>query len=101
MVFSLSSLAKGREFGRVHRSPVFLNSEPCSNVPSATLDPKTLLAKLNATLLDVDKAVAAALVQDKSPGGAVLSLLYKDTVLWSNGYGLRNMSGTLSLLIIA
>ena len=66
---------------------------PCPTIPAATLDPTSLLSQLNSSLSDVDKAVAAALKEDNSPGGAVLTVVYKNSVIWSKGYGLKNMSG--------
>lgn len=83
------------------RSSSVLSSdmEPCPTVPHAAIDSMTLLTKLSTRLSDVDRAVAAALQADNSPGGAVLTFVYKDTILWSKGYGLRNMSGMRARLI--
>jgi len=69
---------------------------PCPTIPTATLDPVALLGQLNSSLSDLDKAVSAALEEDNSPGGAVLTVVYKDSVIWSKGYGVKNMSGNLA-----
>ena len=69
------------------------NTVPCPSLPTASLEPKDLLTRLNQSWSDADLQVRAALKNDKSPGGAVLCVVYRGTVLWTAGYGLKNMSG--------
>ena len=69
-------------------------SNPCPRLPDASLAPEHLLASLSQSWIDTDKQVRAVLEDDKSPGGAVLSVVYKGAVLWTAGYGFKNMSGS-------
>ena len=65
----------------------------CPSLPQASLSADQLTTKVQDSLKQLDQAVKTALLDDKSPGGAVLSLVYKDSVVWTGGYGLKNMSG--------
>ena len=40
-----------------------------------------------------DEQIQSALMAQGNPGGAVLSFVYKDTLLWTGGYGSKNMNG--------
>lgn len=66
----------------------------CPSLPEASLSADQLLSKLQGDLGQADGQIEAALQEDKSPGGAVLSFVYGGEVLWSKGYGLKNMSGS-------
>ncbi len=94
LCFAMLSLAKSYHY-HSSISPVMLsnNLEPCAPRVPATLAPATLLMKLNSSLSDLDKAIGSCLEKDNSPGGAVISVVYQDTILWSKGYGVKNMSG--------
>ena len=65
----------------------------CPSLPEASLSADQLLAKLQDSLKQVDEQIKATLEEDKSPGGAVVTVVYGDGVIWSKGYGLKNMSG--------
>ena len=64
----------------------------CKSPPLPSLDTDALLSKLQPYLDQVDQNVQAALKEDKSTGGAVLSVVYKNTTIWTKGYGLVDMS---------
>ena len=63
----------------------------CPSYPYPSVDPQTLLEHL-ALYLDVWGRNMSALV-NSTPGGAFVSLVYRDTVIWSLGAGVVNMSG--------
>ena len=65
----------------------------CPAHPLPVASPATLLAKMEPTLERAAANVTAALHKEMSPGGAVLSFVYRDTVLWTKGFGFINMSG--------
>ena len=73
----------------------------CHSFPLPAATPSDLLAKLEPFLEEAAKNISAALKEDNSPGGAVVSVVYNDTVIWTKGSGLINDSGkiTISLLI--
>ena len=65
----------------------------CPSLPEASMTADELASELQSILKQADSQVKAALLEDKSPGGAALSFVYGDQVVWSGGYGLKNMSG--------
>ena len=65
----------------------------CTSLPLPSLDPDTMLNKLQLHLDQVDQKVQNALKKDNSSGGAVLSVVYRNMTIWTKGYGLINMSG--------
>ena len=65
----------------------------CPSLPSATLSKDDLAIKLSSQISAADSDIKKALEGDKSPGGAVVSIVYKDNIIWTGGYGLKNMSG--------
>ena len=100
LLFLASSL-----FGGVHLIPLPHTKQHegpaqqlqlCPSLPQASLSADQLTTKVQDSLKQLDQAVKTALLDDKSPGGAVLSLVYKDSVVWTGGYGLKNMSGESS-----
>lgn len=74
----------------------------CHSFPLPAATPSDLLAKLEPFLEEAAENISAALKEDNSPGGAVVSVVYNDTMIWTKGSGLINDSGkkiTISLLI--
>ena len=65
----------------------------CPSLPSATLSKDDLAIKLSSQISAADSDIKKTLEGDKSPGGAVVSIVYKDDIIWTGGYGLKNMSG--------
>lgn len=65
----------------------------CQSYPLPAATPSDLLAKLEPFLEEAAKNISAALKEDNSPGGAVVSVVYNDTVIWTTGSGLINDSG--------
>ena len=61
-------------------------------VPYAT--PEQIGARLKNVLDGYGEAIGLAMGND--PGGAVVNVVYRDTIIWNKGFGLRNMSGSLS-----
>lgn len=88
-----SSPHYSRELWRNPNSAASNGLPLCPSLPVASLSADQLLAKLQESLKQVDQEIQAALQEDKSPGGAVVSVVYGDGVIWSKGYGLKNMSG--------
>ncbi len=68
------------------------SSQLCPSLPSASESAYVLQTKMAPTLIEADRNIQAAL--KGSPGGAVVTLVYSDQgILWTKGYGLKNMSG--------
>ena len=65
----------------------------CPSYPLPAASPSDLLAKLEPFLEEAAKNISAALEEHKSPGGAVVNVVYNDTVIWTKGFGLINDSG--------
>ena len=59
----------------------------CPSYPYPTVDPSTLLKVLGPNMSTLIKS---------TPGGAVVSVVYRDTVIWTHADGLINMSGELN-----
>ena len=59
-----------------------------------------MLVKLQPYLDQLDQEVQIILKLDNSTGGVVLSIVYRNENIWTKGYGLINMSGQLSIIII-
>ncbi len=65
----------------------------CYSLPEADLTADQLSSQLTDNLKQADEQIKQILQEDGTPGGAVLSLVYRDTLLWTGGYGLKNMHG--------
>ena len=65
----------------------------CPSFPLPVANVSDVLSKLQPFLEEAAKNISAALKTDSSPGGAVVSVVYKDSVIWTQGYGLINDSG--------
>ena len=70
----------------------------CTAPFSPSLSTEDMEKYLQSVMPDVDSAVKEALSSDSAPGGAVLSLVYADKLVWSNGHGLKDNKGNLGLL---
>lgn len=68
-------------------------SAECPSFPLPVASPSALLSKLEPALQEAAANITAALQRDKSPGGVVVSFVYRDAVLWTKGFGLINASG--------
>ena len=65
----------------------------CPTHPLPSASASQLASLMAPALQEAEGKISAALKADNSPGGAVLSLVYGDDVIWSKGFGLVNMSG--------
>lgn len=63
----------------------------CPSHPYPVLDPSTMQQILAPFLEEVGNKMSTEL--KTTPGGAVVSLVYRDTIIWTYGYGAINMSG--------
>lgn len=63
----------------------------CPSHPYPVMDPSTMQQILAPFLEEVGNNMSAQL--KTTPGGAVVSLVYRDKIIWSYGYGAINMSG--------
>ena len=74
----------------------FLKRAPLNDLclipPVPYASPEQIGASLK-TYLDDNTVATIAQVVAKDPGGTVFNLVYKDKVIWSKGFGVRNMSG--------
>ena len=68
----------------------------CTSPPAPSASPGDLLAKLQTTLDSAAQEISDALIEDHSPGGVTVNLVYRDEVIWTKGFGLINESGTAS-----
>lgn len=66
----------------------------CPSYPYPVVEPSAMQQILAPFLEDVGNKMSAEL--KTTPGGAVVSLVYRDTVIWTYGYGAINMSGKQS-----
>ena len=99
----LTSYVQGGAFG-VPLPPTTTtraDATPCPSHPLPTASASVLLVKLEPFLEEVAENISAALEEDKSPGGAVVSIVYNDTVIWTKGFGLINDSGNEILTRLA
>ena len=63
----------------------------CPSYPYPTVDPSTLLKILGPFLEELGQNMSSLI--KSTPGGAVVSVVYRDTVIWTHADGLINMSG--------
>ncbi len=68
----------------------------CPSLPQADLTADQLSAKMADYFKQADEQVKTAMAAAGNPGGAVLSLVYMDKILWTGGYGSKNMNGKWS-----
>jgi CubicO group peptidase (beta-lactamase class C family) len=62
----------------------------CPSYPYPTVDPSTLLKILGPFLEELGQNMSSLI--KSTPGGAVVSVVYRDTVIWTHADGLINMS---------
>lgn len=65
----------------------------CPSYPYPVAEASTLLQALQPYLDEIGKNISSLLTT--TPGGAVVSVVYRDTVIWTHGGGAINMSGKL------
>ena len=73
-----------------------LASDPdgeCDTQPEPTITFEELKLLMVFLISKLDDGVKDILRNTSSPGGAVISIIYKDNVLWTGGYGLKDMKG--------
>ena len=70
-----------------------LRNNLCPPYPLPSASASDVLSKLQPFLTEAAANISAALKADNSPGGAVVNLVYNDTVIWTKGFGLINDSG--------
>ena len=66
----------------------------CPATPLPVASASEVLSKLQPFLDEAEEKINATLVDDKSPGGVAINVVYNDTVIWSRGFGLINESGS-------
>ena len=69
----------------------------CPGHPLPVVDTSDVLARLRPVLDEAAKNISAILREDKAPGGAVVGVVYRDTLIWSQGFGLINDSGVVHI----
>ena len=69
----------------------------CPSYPYPTADPGTVIQALSPYLEEIGRNMSALI--KSTPGGAVVNIVYRDTIIWSHGDGLINMSGETNLLL--
>ena len=79
-----------------HRDPV--SGQPklpatCPGYPDPSASPADVADKLAEAFEAAEKEVAAILAKYNATGGVAMSVVYRDTVLWTKGFGFINMSG--------
>ena len=67
----------------------------CTTHPSPSVEPDALKQALQYAFQEAEQKIQAALDQDKSPGGVAVGFVYRDTLIWSKGFGLIDMKGTV------
>ena len=67
----------------------------CPSYPYPTVDPSTLLRPLGPLLEEVGQNMSSLI--KSTPGGAVVIVVYRDTVIWTVAGGLINISGELAI----
>lgn len=78
---------------RLGRTPTPRHDFPlCPGHPLPVVDTSDVLAGLRLTLDEAAKNISAILKEDKAPGGAVVGVVYRDMLIWSQGFGLINDS---------
>ena len=70
-----------------------IRAATCPDYPLPSASASDVLSKLQPFLTEAATNISAALKADNSPGGAVVNLVYNDTVIWTKGFGLINDSG--------
>ena len=69
-------------------------SPSCQSFPLPTVNPSALQSSLQDDIAEAEKAIEVSLKKyGPSVGGVVVNLVYRDTVLWSKGFGAIDMSG--------
>lgn len=69
-------------------------SPSCQSFPLPTVTPYDLKISLQDDIAEAEKAIETALKKYGPPvGGVVVNLVYRDTVLWTKGFGAIDMSG--------
>ena len=67
------------------------NDLRCNQPLQPLLPPEDLKENINSVLEVLDEGIKEILGDDHTPGGAVVSFVYRDQVIWSAGYGLKDM----------
>ena len=80
-IFSPANAAQGPPF------------QLCPSLPEADLTADQLSSQLADDLKQADEQIMSAWAGDDAIGGAVLSLVYKDKLLWTGRYGVKDMNG--------
>lgn len=82
----------GLQYGYRTREKTRLESSVlCPSHPYPVLEPSVMQQILAPFLEDVASNMSREL--KTTPGGAVVTLAYRDSVIWTYGYGAINMSG--------
>ena len=63
----------------------------CPSYPYPVANASTVLHAMRSYLDDAGNNISTALRD--TPGGAVVSVVYRDTVIWTHEHGLIDMSG--------
>lgn len=94
-LFLLSLLGCNALFSK-HRwteVPPGLPSKLCTTLPLAVLSVEELSEKLADNFKQADEQIKQVLLESGNPGGAVLSFAYKDALIWTGHYGVKDMNG--------
>lgn len=82
------------------RTPSYHDQKPmkiapyCQSLPLPLVSASDVLPHLQSDIAAADMAIRDALKKYLPPvGGVVVNLVYRDTILWTKGYGSIDMSG--------
>ena len=95
--YSSASMLPLRSTGNHKEGFDIADDNSCVPPPKPILSVEEMKLLLSQALPDWDKTIKEILKNDSSPGGVVLSLVYKDKVLRTGGYGLKDMKGAAKL----
>ncbi len=74
--------------GRVNNLSPFCQSHPRPIVKTEDI---LHAMTMQSSFKEAENKIQAALSGDKSPGGVVVGLVYRDAMIWSQGFGLIDM----------
>ena len=80
--------------GRVNNFSLFCQSHPRPIVKTEDI---LQAMTMQSSFKEAENKIQAALSEDKSPGGAAVGLVYRDAMIWSQGFGLIDMKSENSI----
>ncbi len=72
----------------------------CQSHPKPTVKTDDVLQAMQGSFIEAEKDIEAALSKEKAPGGAAVSFVYKNAMIWNKGFGLIDMKSEISINLI-